>query len=89
MPQTVPVPQEIPVPESAQAPQPAAPAVPPVPAHGQQAAAQPLKTLSEISPFAGKAPQTSQPSLVRNTAFNADGSDEFDFDVNGEDDFDV
>ncbi|MCR4764045.1 MAG: glycosyltransferase family 39 protein [Lachnospiraceae bacterium] len=89
MPQTVPVPQEIPVPESAQAPQPAAPAVPPVPAPGQQAAAQPLKTLSEISPFAGKAPQTSQPSLVRNTAFNADGSDEFDFDVNGEDDFDV
>ncbi|MCR5675704.1 MAG: glycosyltransferase family 39 protein [Lachnospiraceae bacterium] len=46
-------------------------------------------SLSAISPFAGRAPQTSQPNLVRNTAFNPDGSDDFDYDINGEDDFDV
>ena len=34
-------------------------------------------------------PLTTRPNLVRNTVINADGQDDFDFDINGEDDFDV
>ena len=72
--------QSAPAAQPAPAPQPAAkPAFDP---------SQPV-SLAAISPFANRAPQTSHPTLVRNTAFNADGSDDFDYNIPDNDDFDV
>ncbi|MCR5093569.1 MAG: hypothetical protein K6B72_06335 [Lachnospiraceae bacterium] len=83
------VPPAAPVTPAAPAPAPAAPAQA-APAPAEKPAPGPISLAS--SPFMGRAPQTSQPTLIRNTAsaFKTDGDDDdFDFDINDTDDFDV
>ncbi|MBR4528850.1 MAG: hypothetical protein IKO80_01095 [Lachnospiraceae bacterium] len=99
IPAAVPVAGPVPVPAAAPVPVPPVMPVPPVPPVPPVAVPQPEPAEAAKAPDASwvalaaaekpEKPLTTRPNLVRNTVINADGQDDFDFDINGEDDFDV